>query len=197
MTENEKIAQIKWLMEKHSVISKDKDFTEPLKDAIQALKEIQQYRALEQKLQSVYGEHDGLLEIVINGLAKFDNAPDKAIKAVLLTDEDVEKWEQYKAIGTVEEIQQKDEVIATQRDIIDGVYKDYEKYLKIGTIEEFKALKEKSVAKKAKWHPNPCAEDNRIPICPNCNTIMVRTEIFGRTIDEHCVSCGQAIDWSE
>ena len=70
-------------------------------------------------------------------------------------------------------------------------------YQEIGTIEEFKALKEKSVAKKAKWHPNPCAEDNRIPICPNCNTIMVRTEIFGRTIDEHCVSCGQAIDWSE
>lgn len=70
-------------------------------------------------------------------------------------------------------------------------------YQEIGTIEDFKALKEKSVAKKAKWHPNPCAEDNRIPICPNCNTIMVRTEIFGRTIDEHCVSCGQAIDWSE
>ena len=74
---------------------------------------------------------------------------------------------------------------------------EIQQYRAICTIEEFKALKEKSVAKKAKWHPNPCAEDNRIPICPNCNTIMVRTEIFGRTIDEHCVSCGQAIDWSE
>lgn len=74
---------------------------------------------------------------------------------------------------------------------------EIQQYRTIGTIEEFKALKEKNEPKKAKWHPNPCAEDNRIPICPNCNTIMVRTEIFGRTIDEHCVSCGQAIDWSE
>lgn len=67
------------------------------------LQEIQQYRALEQKLQSVYGEHDGLLKIIVNSLVNYENAPDKAIKAVLLTDDDVDKWEQYKAIGTVEE----------------------------------------------------------------------------------------------
>lgn len=79
----------------------------------------------------------------------------------------------------------------------DEINRELVEYQTIGTIEEFKALKEKNEPKKAKWHPNPCAEDNRIPICPNCNTIMVRTEIFGRTIDEHCVSCGQAIDWSE
>lgn len=71
--------------------------------AIQALEEIQQYRALEQRLQSVYGEHDGLLEIIVNGLVKYENAPDMAYKAVLLTDDDVDKWKQYKAIGTVEE----------------------------------------------------------------------------------------------
>jgi len=33
---------------------------------------------------------------------------------------------QFRAIGTIEEIQQKDEIIATQRDIIEGIYKDYE-----------------------------------------------------------------------
>lgn len=71
--------------------------------ACKSLEEIQQYRALEQKLQSVYGEHDGLLEIIVNGLVQYDNAPDKAIKCVLLTDDDVEKWEQLKAIGTIEE----------------------------------------------------------------------------------------------
>lgn len=73
-------------------------------DAIQTLlEEIQQYRALEQRLQSVYGEHDGLLEIIVNGLVKYENAPDMAYKAVLLTDDDVDKWKQYKAIGTVEQ----------------------------------------------------------------------------------------------
>ena len=46
MTENEKIAQIKWLIEKHPVISKDKDFIEPLTDAIQALEENQEFHAI-------------------------------------------------------------------------------------------------------------------------------------------------------
>ena len=76
---------------------------ESLDMAIQALEEIQQYRALEQRLQSVYGEHDGLLEIIVNGLVKYENAPDMAYKAALLTDDDVDKWKQYKAIGTVEQ----------------------------------------------------------------------------------------------
>lgn len=79
----------------------------------------------------------------------------------------------------------------------DEINRKLESFEAIGTIEECRTAVERMKPKKAKWHPNPCAEDNRIPICPNCNTIMVRTEIFGRTIDEHCVSCGQAIDWSE
>lgn len=73
--------------------------------ALSWYEEIQQYRKLEQRLKSVYGECDGLLEIIVNGLVKYENAPDKAIKAVLLTDTDVEKWEHYRAngTGTVEE----------------------------------------------------------------------------------------------
>ena len=100
MTENEAIKELE------TNIDLPFGFTvsdEASKIAIQALEEIQQYRVMEQKLQSVYGEHDGLLEIIVNSLVKFDNAPDKAIKAVLLTDEDVDKWEQLKSIDTVEE----------------------------------------------------------------------------------------------
>ena len=120
----------------------------------------------------------------------------------------MDEVDSYRAIGTVERFEQLSKQFAPhnvdetschlrQCNKCDMYRKENEKYHAIGTIEEFKALKEKSVAKKAKWHPNPCAEDNRIPICPNCNTIMVRTEIFGRTIDEHCVSCGQKLDWNE
>lgn len=69
---------------------------EAFKTAMQALDEIQPYRALEQKLQSFYGEHDGLLEVVVNGLIRYNNKPNKTIKAVLLTDDDVDKWKVLK-----------------------------------------------------------------------------------------------------
>lgn len=56
---------------------------------------------------------------------------------------------------------------------------------------------EKQIPKKPKWHFDSLIEGGRLPVCPNCNTIMVRTEIFGKCIDEHCVMCGQAIKWGE
>ena len=46
-------------------------------------------------------------------------------------------------------------------------------------------------------HKNPMEGCQDLNVCPNCKRIMVRTEIFGRTIDEHCVCCGKAIDWEE
>ena len=55
---------------------------------------------------------------------------------------------------------------------------------------------ERQKPKKPKWHKDSLYEAGKLPVCPTCNTIMVRTEILGRTIDEHCVTCGQAIDWS-
>lgn len=55
----------------------------------------------------------------------------------------------------------------------------------IGTIEEFKALKEKSVAKKPRWHGHY--------FCPNCNSIVY---VNGGK-DIYCPKCGQKLDWSE
>lgn len=54
-------------------------------------------------------------------------------------------------------------------------------------------MKSKPVIK----HKNPMEGCPDLNVCPNCKRIMVRTELFGRTIDEHCVCCGQAIDWEE
>ena len=92
--------------------------------------------------------------------------------------------QQYRAIGTVEEIQQKLKnmslVIDTDRDLLN-------RYIAIGTIDEFKALKEKSVAKKplhngANWYR-----------CPNgCE---VHKKQFEK--DWYCPKCGTKIDWSE
>ena len=71
---------------------------------IEALKEVYQYREMDRKLRVAYGDCDGLLEVAINGLCKHSGIDiENPIKARLLTDEDVDKWENYLKIGTVEE----------------------------------------------------------------------------------------------
>lgn len=68
--------------------------------------------------------------------------------------------------------------------------KDILPYRAIGTIEEFKALKEKSVAKK------PSKDEFDRFTCSDCGWI-VSTEEYGGRFLPHCENCGQAIDWSE
>ena len=80
------------------------EFFEGLDMAIEALKEVYQYREMDRKLRVAYGDCDGLLEVAINGLCKHSGIDiENPIKARLLTDEDVDKWENYLKIGTVEE----------------------------------------------------------------------------------------------
>lgn len=64
------------------------------------------YKELEQRLQKVYGECDGLLELVVEHLERHEgiDLPEPVFKARLLTDGEVDKWEAYKKIGTVEEV---------------------------------------------------------------------------------------------
>ena len=73
---------------------------------------------------------------------------------------------------------------------------ELDEYKQLGTLEEVREAVERLQPKAPNWHMNPVMEHGKLPVCPTCNTIMVRTEILGRTIDEHCVTCGQAIDWS-
>lgn len=73
-------------------------------EAIEALKEIQQYREMDKKLREAYGDCDGLLAIAVEGLCKHSGINiGEPIKARLLTDADVDKWDAYREIGTVEE----------------------------------------------------------------------------------------------
>ena len=75
-----------------------------IEEAIEALKEIQQYREMDKKLREAYGDCDGLLAIAVEGLCKHSGINiGEPIKARLLTDEDVDKWDAYREIGTVEE----------------------------------------------------------------------------------------------
>lgn len=80
------------------------EFLEALSVAISAFEEIQRYREMDRKIREVYGDCDGLLEVVIDGLCKHSGVDiENPTKARLLTDEDVDKWDAYRQIGTVEE----------------------------------------------------------------------------------------------
>lgn len=90
----------------------------------------------------------------------------------------LEEIQQYRAIGTVEDINKAINLgLKAQVELKD--------YKSIGTIEEFKALKEKSVAKKPRWHGHH--------FCPHCNSIVYVNGGKNR----YCTSCGQKLDWSE
>lgn len=113
----------------------------------------------------------------IIGFKTHNEALDMAIQAL-------EEIQQYRAIGTVEEIQSiKDQLL-----MVKDMCKDY---YEIGTIDEFKALKEKSVAKKPLRIPD---DDTCIYYgyyCPCCNEPLSNTARIKRCF------CGQALDWSE
>lgn len=72
--------------------------------------------------------------------------------------------------------------------IVIKALEDLEQYRAIGTIEEFKALKEKSVARKIRGTRFEEA------ICPRCESELFDTYwAFGGI--HYCSNCGQAIDW--
>ena len=72
---------------------------------INGFEELEQYRAMEKRLEAIYGDCPGLLETVVEHLERHDGiGTDKpAFKARLLTDDNVDKWDSYKEIGTPEE----------------------------------------------------------------------------------------------
>lgn len=57
------------------------------------------YEDLEERLEKVYGEHERMLETIVNHLEKHEGIDLGNLgKALLLTDDDVEKWEKQKSM---------------------------------------------------------------------------------------------------
>ena len=79
-------------------------FFEGIDTAIKAIKEVQQYRALEKHLTDMFGNSLSL-ETVIDELERQLKEPGNPhpINAKILTYEDAKAWEEYKTIGTPEE----------------------------------------------------------------------------------------------
>ena len=78
-----------------------------------------------------------------------------------------------------------------KQSMVNEILHELREYSAIGTIEEFKALKEKSVAKKPYILPINREED--FTYCPNCKTngVLVTPSYV------YCTKCGQKLDWSE
>ena len=89
----------------------------------------------------------------------------------------LEEIQQYRAIGTVEDIQ---EVMALCKSLQETVCR----YMDIGTVEEFKELKEKAKSKKAEWKVDHFTAKFGNPYrCTNCR------EEYGDTYN-YCPNCG-------
>ena len=102
MTENEMIEWMEAFKKTYAGFPKESE--EACDAVISALKKIKQYREMDRKLRAVYGDCDGLLATAVEGLCKHPGVNiGKPIKARLLVDEDVDKWDAYREIGTVEE----------------------------------------------------------------------------------------------
>lgn len=98
------------------------------------------------------------------------NAYECAIKAL-------EEIQQYREIGTVEQVK-------NQKHNLEVAYKIIGNYQGIGTVEECRELKERNTPKKAKLI------SGLSPMCPECGASILKNY-------DNCKRCGQAIDWSK
>lgn len=114
--------------------------------------------------------------------------PQKRAEAIDIAIKCMEEVEQYRALGTVEEIKKKIKTELPYMSLAQARFKsELDEYRNIGTVEELREAREKQVAKK----PNMEQKDemgNGIERCPNCLS-------FG--ISGYCMECGQKIDWGE
>ena len=92
----------------------------------------------------------------------------------------LEEIQQYRAIGTVEDIEKDIRQSEEEFDML-------MEYRKIGTIEEFKDLKEKSVAKKPRFYAHNY-------YCTECGNLVGNNEFEWQRF-LYCDNCGAKIDW--
>lgn len=103
----------------------------------------------------------------------------------------VEELQQYRAIGTLEELQE------MKKDFAEAL-SDWRQYCKIGTLEECRAAVEKQTSKKvisSKYHNG--TNNYSCPVCKRKIISKIGGEWCGGTFDEYCDRCGQKLDWSD
>lgn len=116
----------------------------------------------------------------------------KENQALQIAIQDLEEIQQYRAIGTVEDIYNMFKVLNRT---VSEFHLEVSKYRAIGTIEDFKALKEKNETKE----PIKIKTDEKILyMCPSCRKVFIEAydTVHRGHIPKYCEMCGQNIKWS-
>lgn len=94
-------------------------------------RKLKDYEDLEERLNKVYGDCDGLLLSVIEALEKHSSIDiaNKTLKSRLLTDEDVDKWEEYK------QLEEQGRLVKLPCKVGDKVYQISENFIEPCTVE--------------------------------------------------------------
>lgn len=107
-----------------------------------------------------------------------------------------EELEQYRELGTVEEIKKKIRKELPYMSIAQAKFKsELNSYRALGTLEELRGAREKQVPKKPEYKIL-----KSLPTCPNCGEVnLVQENEYGNVIcnNKFCPDCGQTIDWSD
>lgn len=141
---------------------------------INDLEEIQQYRAIDTEIKKIFDGQLGLMDILkeyIEDIKKTHNG-EKPRKIIALSNEDADKWESYKKIGTVEECR-------------NAVEKQKSK--KVFIIAASKIVCKGSYV----FYKCPVCREQ---ICSGFYYPPLDTYLGEK---QYCENCGQAIDWSE
>lgn len=101
---------------------------------------------------------------------------------------DYEELEQYRAIGTVEQVKNQKENLSVAYRIIN----DYES---IGTVEECREAVEKQKAKKPRLNYKPKFFGRATYTCPRCGNCCLEEFANERQNNRYCWDCGQKIDF--
>ena len=131
----------------------------------------------------------------------------KVLDALRIAISSIDKIQQYRAIGTVEEIKEILQIISEGQDDVDesGISTgllhtllEYTEYKKIGTVEECREARERQRGKKPNITTGKTEED-KLACCPICegNLDWTYNGFWRKGNPKYCSNCGQSIDWSD
>ena len=101
---------------------------------------------------------------------------------------DCNELEQYREIGTVEQVR-------NQKHNLEMAYKIISDYEAIGTVEECREAMEKQKAKKPRLNYKPKFFGRTTYTCPRCGNCCLEEFANERQNNRYCWDCGQKIDF--
>ena len=105
--------------------------------------------------------------------------------------------QQYREIGTVEDIKQAIGILSLSENDIVETFHELNEYRKIGTVEECREAVEKQNPKKPKLNYKPRFLGKATYTCPKCGNCCLEEFANERQNNNYCWDCGQAIRWDE